>query len=91
MAQPLQSFGEVELYPSLAEKEARYAFGTIRDHPFIDGNKRSGAAVLASFLRTNGIAFKPRSDDFYAAIVATADSSMGFDELTAWVERQIAS
>ena len=47
--------------------------------------------MLASFLRANGIALKPRSDDFYATIMATADGSMGFDELTAWVERQIAS
>lgn len=47
--------------------------------------------MLASFLRANDIALKPRSDDFYAAFMATTDGSMGFDELTAWIERQIAS
>lgn len=89
LAQPFAAFGGQELYPSLAQKAARYGFGIIKNHPFADGNKRTGAALIIAFLRANGIAFKPRSDDFYATIMATADGSMGFDELTAWIERQI--
>lgn len=63
LAQPQQTFGGEELYPSLAEKAARYAFGIVNNHPFADGNKRTGAAVLAVFLRANGIQFKPRLAD----------------------------
>ena len=55
IAQPQQTFDGVELYPSLAEKAARYAYGIIKNHPFADGNKRTGAAMLAVLLRANGV------------------------------------
>ena len=42
IAQPQQTFDGVELYPSLAEKAARYAYGIIKNHPFADGNGRTG-------------------------------------------------
>ena len=40
LAQPFQTFGGADLYPSAIEKACRYAFGIISDHPFLDGNKR---------------------------------------------------
>jgi death-on-curing protein len=40
LAQPFQTFGGAELYPTFAEKAARYAYGIARNHPFLDGNKR---------------------------------------------------
>lgn len=39
---PLQSFEGEDLYPSLIDKACRLAFGLIKNHPFIDGNKRIG-------------------------------------------------
>lgn len=89
LAQPQQTFGGVELYPSLAEKAARYAFGIVNNHPFADGNKRTGAAVLAVFLRANGVRFKPRLIDMQKQIIALADGSLGYDELVAWIEEQL--
>lgn len=46
LAQPFQTFGGQELYATVAEKAARYAFGIISDHPFVDGNKRTATAVF---------------------------------------------
>lgn len=89
LAQPQQTFGGVELYPSLAEKAARYAFGIVNNHPFADGNKRTGAAVLAVFLRANGVRFKPRLIDMQKQIIALAGGSLGNDELVAWIEEQL--
>ncbi|MBP3222416.1 MAG: type II toxin-antitoxin system death-on-curing family toxin [Actinomycetaceae bacterium] len=63
-AQPAQSFDGYELYPTLAENAAQYAYGIINNHPFVDGNKRTGAAVLGTFLRLNGCRFKPRAHVF---------------------------
>ena len=40
LAQPSQSFGGTELYPTLEEKAARLAFGLAKNHAFLDGNKR---------------------------------------------------
>ena len=52
--QPSQSFGGVELYPTLDEKAARLAYGLIKNHAFLDGNKRVGTACLGAMLRLNG-------------------------------------
>lgn len=48
-----QTFGGKELYPSVEEKAAHLLYFTIKDHPFSDGNKRSGAFLFLEFLRKN--------------------------------------
>jgi hypothetical protein len=47
----MQSFGGKELYPSIEEKAANLMYFIIKNHPFSDGNKRSGAFSFAWFLR----------------------------------------
>ena len=51
----MQSFGGVELYPSVEEKSANLLYFMIKNHPFIDGNKRSGAYSFIWFLQKNKI------------------------------------
>lgn len=46
MAQPRMSFGGEDLYPGLPEKVAALGFSLIRNHPFVDGNKRVGHAAM---------------------------------------------
>ncbi len=48
------AFGGQETYPSLAEKAAALCFSIVRNHPFIDGNKRTGHAAMEVFLVLNG-------------------------------------
>ena len=88
LAQPRQTFDGQDIYPTASQKAARYAFGIVNNHPFADGNKRTGAACLGAFLRGNGYRFKPRSAEFYEKIIAVADGSLDFDGLVAWVESQ---
>lgn len=47
----MQSFGDEELYPSIEEKAAHLLYFIIKNHPFVDGNKRSGAYAFIWFLR----------------------------------------
>lgn len=49
-----QSFGGVELYPSVQEKAANLLYLTVKDHAFTDGNKRIAAALFVYFLEKNG-------------------------------------
>jgi len=53
-----QTFGGEELYPSVEEKAAHIFYFTIKDHPFSDGNKRSGALLFLEFLRKNNALLK---------------------------------
>src|SRR3989339_831315 len=51
----MQSFGGNELYPSIEEKAAHLLYFIIKNHPFVDGNKRSGAYSFVFFLRSAGV------------------------------------
>jgi death-on-curing protein len=54
IARPRQGFGERELFPDLHVKAAALLDGIARNHPFVDGNKRTGFAVAGIFLQING-------------------------------------
>lgn len=89
LAQPLQSFGGQEIYPTLAGKAASYAFGIASNHPFADGNKRTATAVMGAFLRVNGCHFKPRHEDLLSIMLGVADGSVSRDQLEEWIASQI--
>lgn len=54
VAQPRMTFGGEDLYPDLPAKAAAMGFSLIRNHPFLDGNKRIGHAAVETFLVLNG-------------------------------------
>jgi prophage maintenance system killer protein len=51
----MQSFGGVDVYPTLEEKAAHLLYFMVKNHPFVDGNKRSGAFTFIWFLRKSGV------------------------------------
>ena len=53
-----QSFGGTDVYPSIEEKGANLLYLTVKNHAFIDGNKRIAATIFIFFLQTNGILYK---------------------------------
>jgi prophage maintenance system killer protein len=57
-----QTFDKKELYPSLEEKAVHLLYFVIKDHPFFDGNKRSGAFLFIWFLQINKALFKKNSE-----------------------------
>ena len=54
----LQTFGGIELYPTLEEKGAKLGFLLISNHAFLDGNKRVGLLAMLTFLKINKIELK---------------------------------
>jgi death-on-curing protein len=57
LAAPFSGFGQVELFPSLADKAAVYAARVVTYHPLPDGNKRTGYDVMREFIARNGETF----------------------------------
>lgn len=55
----MQTFGGKDVYSSIEEKAANLLYFLIKDHPFIDGNKRIGAALFLWFLEKNGALYRP--------------------------------
>ena len=90
VAQPQQTFGGEDLYPTLAEKAAALGYSLIQNHPFVDGNKRIGHAALEVMLVLNGFEIFASIDEQERVILAVASSAMSRDEFVAWIERHIS-
>lgn len=86
---PLQSFAGEDLYPTVLEKAARLGFGLIRNHPFIDGNKRIGTHAMLVFLAVNGITLTYEDDDLIRVILSVAAGELDDTELLNWLQRHI--
>lgn len=63
LGQPRMTFGDIELYPTVAEKAAALGFSIIQNHPFVDGNKRTGHAAMELFLILNGFEIAKSVDE----------------------------
>lgn len=69
---------------------AAYAFGIAKNHPFVDGNKRTTLVVAIAFLERNGISFKATQEDAYHTFYDLAAGKLTEDELIAWFEKNSA-
>lgn len=90
LAQPFQTFDGRDLYPDAVNKASRYAFGIICDHPFVDGNKRTATALMGTYLRMSGLAFKPDHDALLKVMLGVADGTLDYDGLVGWVRSVVA-
>lgn len=73
--------------PSLFELAAAYAFGIVRNHPFNDGNKRTGFVTAVLFLESNGYDFQATEIDATITTLAFAAKELGEAEYAAWLEK----
>jgi death-on-curing protein len=89
LAQPRMTFGGQELYPTLAEKAAALGFSIIKNHPFVDGNKRTGHAAMEVFLVLNGHEIKGEIAEQEQVMLNLAASKLGREEFTDWVREHI--
>ena len=62
---PFQTFDGIYVYSTLERKAARRGFSLIKNHPFIDGNKRIGVMTVLAFLELNGIVIGEHSNGFF--------------------------
>jgi len=85
VAQPRMSFGGKALYPTLAEKAAALGFSLIKNHPFLDGNKRTGIICVMAFLSRNGYRLVAPVDEAEAVVLGVADGRVGRDAFVAWL------
>ncbi len=75
----------------LASLAADLAFGIVRNHPFVDGNKRTGWVVARLFLRLNGAQFTSDEMTAIKTVEALAAGSLSQDELADWFRQRTAS
>lgn len=85
LAQPLMSFGGEDLYPSIIEKAGALCFSLVMNHPFLDGNKRVGHAVMETFLVLNGYEVLATVDEQEQLILDVAAGKSKRDHLSKWL------
>ena len=85
LAAPFQTFGGVPLCPSIQEQAVRLCYGIAKNHPFVDGNKRTAVHTMLVFLALNGVKLSYRDDELLEAIVGLANGSMDVDDYLKWV------
>ncbi len=89
VAQPAMTFGENDLYPTLADKAAALAFSLVKNHPFVDGNKRIGHYAMETFLILNGHDVAAPSDEQEQVMLKLAAGEMERDRFVAWVHSHV--
>ena len=85
--QNLAAYGE----PDLAALAASYAFGIARNHPFVDGNKRTAAVVAETFVLLNGHVLTANNGELAVTILALAAGELSEDELAQWFREHLAA
>jgi len=80
-----EAYGE----PDLADLAAAYAFGIARNHPFLDGNKRTAWVVAEVFLLKNGYELIANDRDGITTMLAVADGSISEPEFALWLRTYI--
>ena len=79
IASPFQSFGGHDLYPTAFEKAAAIGESLVMNHPFVDGNKRTGYVLLETLLRIEGYKISASDDKLYDFVIDISTGKLHFE------------
>lgn len=85
LARPRQLFAYGGAEATLSRLAAAYAYGIARNHPFVDGNKRTAFVVSLLFLRLNGLSLEATQEEKYEVFMALAAGELEEAALAAWI------
>jgi death-on-curing protein len=89
LAQPQQLYAYGGPLPDLADLAASLAYGLARNHPFLDGNKRTAYVVCRTFLALNGAELSAAAEEKYLTILALAEGKLKTEDFAAWLRPRI--
>ncbi len=82
---PFQTFGGKEVYPSLLSKAAAMCRSVISNHPFVDGNKRTGIHVMLIFLELNGVQPDYTQEELIDLGLGVAAGDLDVNDILNWL------
>jgi death-on-curing protein len=86
LAAPAATFGGGYLHGDLHEMAAAYLFHLVKNHPFVDGNKRAGLVAMLVFLGFNGLRLEADQDELTDLVLAVAEGRMSKAEIAVFVK-----
>lgn len=89
LARPQQAFAYGDPPPDIAARAASLAFGLARNHPFVDGNKRTAHVCYRVFLALNDSELVASQEEKYIAMLGLAEGSLGEAEFAEWLRTHL--
>jgi death-on-curing protein len=87
LARPRAAFGDYQAYPDVSSKAAILLEGLIKNHGFVDGNKRTAVIVMIIFLGRNGHRVTASKKLLVDLAVGVASNKLDFDQILAWLKK----
>lgn len=91
VARPAASFGGEELYPGVWLKAAALMHSLIKNHPFVDGNKRTAVTATGIFLELNDYTLTASNDEIYRFALEVAGEQTDLEEIAEWLRTHSAA
>jgi death-on-curing protein len=87
VGRPQATFDGKDLYPDLFSQAAALMDSLVRNHPFVDGNKRTAIAAAAIFLRMNGLLLIVDNKEMVRFTLACAQSRLSLEDIADWFKK----
>lgn len=91
LARPKNLLAYSESPPDVASLAAAYAYGIVKNHPFVDGNKRTAYVVMRTFLKLNGYDIQAANEEKYQIWMALAGGKLSEEALGEWIQKHFLS
>ncbi len=88
MARPQATFDGADLHPDLFPKAAVLVHAIIKNHPFMDGNKRTGVVAVGLFLQLNGHSLTATNRELESFTLKVATAKIGLPQIADWLRRK---
>ena len=89
LARPQQLYAYGDPSPDIAALAASLAYGIARDHPFVDGNKRTAAVLCELFITVNGMSLEASDQEMLSVFLALAEGSLNENQLANWIRPRL--
>lgn len=89
LARPFSTFGGQDLYPDPIHKAAALLESVVKNHPFVDGNKRAGYTLARLTLFTYDLDLVAPDDEEYDMVIRVATGQMEVEAIVAWMEGRV--
>ena len=86
IARPYQTYDGIDLYPTCFEKAAAIGESIIMNHPFVDGNKRTGYVLMETLLRIEGVKIKASDTALYDFVIQISTGEIKFEQIVEWLK-----
>ncbi|OGW14357.1 MAG: hypothetical protein A2035_03850 [Nitrospirae bacterium GWA2_42_11] len=90
VARPMAVFNDTDLYPDLFTKAAALMHSNIKNHPFVDGNKRTAVTAASIFLLRNSFKITASNKELEQFTLKIASTNTGIEEIAKWFKKHSA-